>query len=202
LGRRRITQPADKAQQPAQAVLIRFRLPEEKQLPTFNTITTAAPADPTASMQKVAVRVYQQIGFSARDSLVGWALRQTWSVWGNTVPPILPSASRLNRALGMLFCACEELFHERRVRGMAVDVAKVKLLLDDVQDLIKKLPPAAASRRAVFVNLATLLVNAAGGLLRRTPCCGSGGSRQLGSAGPRVGPNGCRRRPLEYPRAA
>ena len=155
---RSITHPADKAQKPAPVVLIRFRLPEEKQLPTSNTITTSAPADPAASMQKVAARVYQQIGFPARDSLVGWALRQPWSLWGTAVPAILPSSSRLMCAFDMLFRVCDELFHERVRGGMAVDVAKVKLLLDEMQDLIKDERLATVGGRAVFVHLATLLV--------------------------------------------
>ncbi len=166
---RRIARPSDPSSPegddmiprppPAPVALIRFRLPpnDSKLEPASTTISTND-RDPSARMELLASRVCEQVGFPTRHSLIGWAMRRSWTVSGQHISPLLPASSRLMDAFRMLFLASEEVFHERIAAGMEPDEAKCKLLFDEVQDLIKDERLMSVGGMEVFKDLAWLLV--------------------------------------------
>lgn len=108
--------------------------------------------DPAARMALMAAQFFMQTGYPSRRSVVGLLLRTS------PIPHLLPETSRLVHAMGLLFVASEQVYHERLASNIPEGEAKCKLLFDEVQDLMKDKRLKAAGGEFVFEQLATCLV--------------------------------------------
>lgn len=137
-------------------VLMHFRRPADEKHGSSEPATGSAVA-----MDEIASRIFRDIDYPQRQSVVGWFLRQPWPIplkmdaSALIVAPVLPSSTRLIDALQLLFQACADIYREERAaKGAAAQ--QCVLLFDEVQDLYKD-EVATAGGRAVFKQLSSLL---------------------------------------------
>lgn len=118
-----------------------------------------AAVPPELLMQEILHMTCDSIGYPARSSILVAALQRPGgiSVGGIDIPGVLPSSVRLTDAISTLFAASEELYAERIAAGLEGE-AKVILLFDEVQDLMKDERLRAVGGLWVFHHLAVKLV--------------------------------------------
>ena len=164
---REAAMPADASRSPAPVVLVRLR-----QTPSVDRSVQASVkpvdsqeielADACAQLDATATRVYAQIGFPTRRSLLQSLLDRGITLSAGDSKLHLHKASvttsRLVDALNTLFEVCAQLRQERLAAGMSLQDAAPVLLFDEVQDLIRDERLARVGGVAIFNTVAKLLV--------------------------------------------
>ena len=118
--------------------------------------------DACAQLDATAARVYAQIGFPSRQSVLQSALDRGVTLTAGDATLHLHKAAlttrRLLEAFSTLFDVCAQLRRERLAAGMSPQDAAPVLLFDEVQDLIRDDRLARVGGIQVFNALAKLLV--------------------------------------------
>lgn len=148
-------------------VLIRVRNPPDDKTAASSAAYTTEEGQRVATgrarMDRTSKYICEQIGYPYRQSLLARMSGAQWSfsigeIIHGTVPPVLPSATRLQCALQALFDVCSELCKEREKQGIPVPDALPVIMIDEVQGLVKDLRLAAAGGREIFSLLGGLAV--------------------------------------------
>ena len=163
---RETSTPADASCVPAPVVLVRVQQtpsvnPRSLQSPGVNTQENALAAA-CAQLDATAARIYTQIGYPARRSVLQRALDRGVTLTAGDATLHLHKAalttSRLVDAFNTLFEVCAQLRRERVAAGMSPQDAAPVLLFDEVQDLIRDDRLARVGGIEIFNALAKLLV--------------------------------------------
>ena len=134
-------------QPPTTVVLLQFRQPRDSD--------GDEPTDSASEMDRTATRIFEQIGFPMRRSLLGdlFARGFTWAGFQTQADLFHDSSRRLQMALDLLFDVLEEISFEQ-----LPNVPKPVLLLDEVHDLIKDERLASVGGKRIFHRLGSRIV--------------------------------------------
>ena len=160
--------PADASHAPAPVVLVRVRQTPSVDGSVQSLVKSAMGTeesmlvDACAQLDATAARVYAQIGFPSRQSVLQRMLDRGVTITTGDATLHLHKAAlttlRLVHALNTLFDVCAQLRRERIAAGISPQDAAPVLLFDEVQDLIRDDRLKRVGGVTIFNALAKLLV--------------------------------------------